>query len=202
MEQLVKTFGKLARFALPNEVENRDCPDGVFSLILVLRMLLGDTVSGLFYKTNWEYEPATGNTSTKLYVYDAGSKYHKGSLKEIAEVEFDYAVSIAWRTHEMSSFSYTDESCGTIRNASVESPLGGTRANPVSAITALLQLAASVGDQELLIEQIEEGRVRLARRVFGEDQTVTKETIGILGWYTSGCSRFYGSFGDCAFELV
>jgi len=44
-DQLVKKFGPvLATQILPTEVEQRDCPDILFPVILLLRLLLGNSL--------------------------------------------------------------------------------------------------------------------------------------------------------------
>lgn len=202
--QLVKEFGPaLSTRVLPVETERRDCPSVLFPVILLLRMLLGDSV-GVFYKTVWETDD--GDTHyTDIFIYDAGSTYYKGSLKKIATAYVDTAVSISWETGDDDLWDDADSyeySYGVIRSLSIDSAFGMTAVDAKDAVLTLLQLAASVSNGfDLLTEDVEEGVTSLKLRPFAKDAEL--RDIGLLRWSTVGsrCNRWHQNHGDCAFEL-
>lgn len=202
--QLVKEFGPtLSTRVLPVEIERRDCPSALFPVILLLRMLLGDSVS-VFYKTMWEADD--GNTHyTDIFLYDAGSPYRKASFTKIATAHVDTAISVSWRTGETDPWDGTDsyrDSYGVIRWLSIDSAFGATTVDAKDAVLTFLQLAASSSsDYELRTEAVEEGVVSL--KLWPTTEESEAYDIGLLHWSTTEtrCSRFWENRGDCAFEL-
>lgn len=204
-DQLVKEFGSLlSAQILPSEVERRDCPDTLFPVILLLRLLVGDHLS-ILYKTMWEADD--GNTHyTDIFVYDAGSQYHKASYRKIASAHVDTAISVSWEAEGKDVWGEAtyQSSYGVIRWLSIDTALGSTVADAKDAVLALLQLAASTCDKyDLLAEAGEEGVISLGLRSYkAEDSELIN--VGRLHWSTvqSRCNRFYENRGDCAFQLM
>lgn len=204
--QLVKKFGPvLASQVLPIEAEHRDCPDILFPVILLLRLLLGDSLSVL-YKTAWEVDD--GNTHyTDIFLYDAGSEHCKSSFQRIASAHVDTAIDVAFEVTERpgvwgGSVSY-QSSYGVIRWLNISTALGTTTVDAKDAVLTLLQLAASTSnDYELLVETVKDGVISLKLRSYKTEAPELID-IGLLHWSTVElrCNRFYENRGDCAFQL-
>jgi hypothetical protein len=203
-DQLVKEFGSvLAAQILPIEVEERDCPDILFPVILLLRLLLGDS-RGVFYKTMWEVED--GNTHyTDIFIYDAGSEFRKASLKKFASAHVDTAISVSWENgrEDFRGEKLWDDSYGVIRWLSFSTALGSVNGDAQESVVTLLQMAAATNDEyELLVETVQEGVTSLKLRSYNLEAPKLID-LGFLHWSTtdSRCSRFYDNRGDCAFQL-
>lgn len=208
-----RMFGDvLSAQMLPSEMKEQHCPDMVFPLILMLRLLLGKSRQ-VFYKS---VELDHYTISTEVFVYDAGSEHHPASFKLLATLFVDTPLSLFYQIDENGQLSDSEyaiqcSTFGAINNVRLESPLGLDAWNPRAGILALLQLAASTSTYELAIDstpgvdQLKLSAAEYLDSSKGWGWETTRKDLGVVATlhWADIPDRMNGQHenrGDCAFQ--
>lgn len=213
-KKLVKKFGAmLAPHILPVEMKERHCPDIVFPIILMLRMLLGKTHS-VYHNTT---DDGLYTVTTEILVSRHDATTGKTSLTKLATIEVDTPLSLTWEEKRERVYcgedpTVTHQTHGAINYVRIETALGMGSDNPRLAVLALLQLAATTSNYELRVETVAEGvdHIKVDTYQVDEsdawDQGTWKEAglAGILLWMDvpTACSSLGDNRGNCAFQVA
>lgn len=181
-------FGSLSEYLLPAEKTAwLGCPAEVMKVVLILRKLLGNTVAGIFYKTDYSYDSSDSCMSeTTVSVHFKATEFpmRAEGLYEIGRFVHDSASDMEWASKEETDTPWlkdrTVHSHGALTSVNVQTLFGSTNARPLASLLALFQSAAASNQTELFVEKIgKAGSYRLRTRKWGEIKKVHLATLHV-----------------------